>query len=205
MITAQQEVQNKTFIDLIRRMAYLAEHRINGMDSHIERIREYCLLMARHKGLPSMDAETIAYASMLHDIGKSALPDSILLKAGKLTHYELELVKRHTELGAQMLAGSPSLIIQAAQIIALNHHERWDGSGYPQNLEKYEVPMSARICALADVFDALTTERPYKESIPLDDGMALIEEQSGILFDPELVDLFIDAYPEVRKIYESHP
>ncbi len=142
-------------------------------------------------GMSAEDAETLRHAAALHDVGKIAVPDHILLKSGKLDAEEWVTMQRHTVVGAKLLAGSSSPLVQMAEIIARTHHERWDGSGYPEGLSGPEIPLVGRICAIADVFDALTSERPYKRAWSIDEARAEIARQSGAQFDPQLVELFL--------------
>jgi putative two-component system response regulator len=198
------ETQNKDLLDVIQRMAIMAEYQENQIEKHLERIKGYCLILARAYGFTTQEAESIAYASLLHDIGEIAIEDSILQKAGKLSAYELEKIKRHPVIGSEILHGSPSTILQTAETIAYTHHERWDGSGYPQGLAGEDIPITGRICALADVFDALTTYRPYKEEIPVEEALSLVEAASGQLFDPHLVALFRDNFDKIVQVYHNH-
>jgi len=194
------EVTSRELLDVVRRMALLAEYGEPGVKQHLERIRGYCYVLAKGLDLLPHDVEIISYASMLHDIGEIGIPASILLKAGKLTASEWDLVRQHPIIGAEILKGALSPILQAAEIIALTHHERWDGSGYPYGLKGEAIPLSGRICALADIFDALTTKRPYKDEIPLDEAYQLILDNSGILFDPQLVEIFKDNFDEIVRV-----
>ena len=194
------EVMNKELLDVVRRMASLAEYREPGIKNHIERIRGYCQVITRGLELPMQDVEIISSASQLHDIGEIGIPDAVLTRSGKLNAYEWDLVKRHPIIGAEILRGSPSVLLQAGEIIALTHHERWDGSGYPYGTRGEDTPLSGRICALADIFDALTTKRPYKQEIPVEDAHQLILENSGVLFDPALVKVFSENFDEIIKV-----
>jgi len=191
---------NEEFLDMVRRMAYLAEYRKVNTLSHLERIRGYCLLLATGAGLSSTEAKIISYASQLHDIGEIELPEAVASRTGQFTPYEWELIKRHPSIGADFLRGAPSVILQAAAVIALTHHERWDGSGYPRGLKGEEIPIGGRICALADTFDALTTKRAYKAETPVEDALKLIQETSGRFFDPALVEIFTEKFDKINEI-----
>jgi putative two-component system response regulator len=191
--------KTKDLVDLVRRMAAIAEYREPDIMQHLERIRGYCQVMANGMGLPSQESEAIGIASMLHDVGKAGLPDSILTNSGDLSPYEWDLMKRHTIMGAEILKDAQLPILQAGEVIALTHHERWDGSGYPYKLKGEDIPVSGRIVALADVFDALTTRRLYKKEITVECAYELIEESAGVLFDPELVNVFINNFSEILK------
>lgn len=198
------DVLNKDVVDIVRRMSALAEYREPGIKNHLERIRGYCHVIARGLDLSPQEAEIVANASQLHDIGEIGIPDALLNKAGKLAPYEWEVVKRHPIIGAEILRGSPSILLQAGEIIALSHHERWNGTGYPYGLEGEDIPLSGRICALADIFDALTTKRPYKDEIPVDEAYDLVLESSGVLFDPQVVQVFRDNFDELLIIRQNN-
>lgn len=198
------EILNREVLDVVRRMSALAEYREPGIKNHLERIRGYCMVVARGLDLSVQEVEVIANASQLHDIGEIGIPDAILTKAGKLSPYEWEVVKRHPVIGAEILRGSPSTLLQAGEIIALSHHERWDGSGYPYGLKGEDIPLSGRICALADIFDALTTKRPYKDEVSVEEAYDLILESSGVLFDPQLVTVFKDHFDEFLVIRQNN-
>lgn len=203
MTASRSESFYPEILDAIKRMAYIAEYRKTNTSSHLDRIREYCLVIATGMGLAAQEAQIIAYASQLHDVGEIALPEQLVTRKEKLTSYEWDLVKRHPIIGAEILRGSPSAILQMGEMIALTHHERWDGSGYPQGLKAEEIPIGGRICALADVFDALTTRRPYKEEIPVEVAVGLLCDSSGQFFDPKLVDVFqaeLDRIVEIRRM-----
>jgi putative two-component system response regulator len=184
-----QETYSKDQIDSIRVMAHMAEYRDGNIFNHIERIRGYAYIIARGYGLSAQEAEIISYACQLHDIGKVGLPDTIAFKTDNLSPYDWETMRQHTGIGANILKESPSVIFQAASVIALSHHERWDGSGYPQGLKGEDIPVSGRICALVDVFDALTTKR----------------ESAGKLFDPALVAIFLENADEVVRVLRNTP
>ncbi|NJD59196.1 MAG: HD domain-containing protein, partial [Anaerolineae bacterium] len=173
---------------------------------HLERIKGYVQVLGRGIGLTQSEYQLIATACQLHDIGKVGLPESLLLQQGQYSETELQKIKRHTIIGAELLSNSTSPLLQAAETIALNHHERWDGSGYPQGISGEEIPLSARMCALADVFDALTTPRPYKKEISPEDASRLISGAGGSLFDPQLVEVFgaeLPAFLKVKKTVEK--
>jgi putative two-component system response regulator len=136
----------------------------------------------------------------MHDIGKIGIPDSIMLKPGKLTDEEFAIMKKHPEIGAEILGESDSDLIALAKVVAMTHHEKWDGSGYPHGLKGENIPIEGRIVAIADVFDALTSKRPYKEAWTVDKAMAFLHDQSGIHFDPQLVTLFQQSLPSILYI-----
>lgn len=194
------DVINQELIDAIRRMAHLAEYRKPDILSHLERIRGYCEVIASGLGLPPTEVQVIACASQLHDIGEVEMPESVSNRNGQLTPYEWELIKRHPIIGADLLRGSSSPLLQMGEVIALTHHERWDGTGYPRGLQEEAIPLGGRICALADVFDALTTRRPYKAEISVESALLLVQETSGQFFEPQLVQVFNDHFGEILDV-----
>jgi putative two-component system response regulator len=187
-------------IEIVHRLVHAAEHRDTETAAHVSRMSHYSAALARARGMDETECETILIASKMHDIGKIGIPDQILLKDGRLTPAEWEIMKTHTEIGARILADSSSRILQLAHTIAMTHHERWDGGGYPRGLAGTAIPFYGRITALADVFDALTTPRPYKSAWSVEAAIAEIRDGSGRHFDPELVGLFLDILPEILSI-----
>src|SRR6188474_3775153 len=174
-------------IEIIERLANAAEFRDDNTGQHTERVAQMAALIARQIGLPDAQVSLIRRAAPLHDVGKIGVPDSILLKLGKLTDDEFEVVKTHTTIGARILSGSRFPILRLAEEIAFSHHERWDGNGYA-GIRRESIPLPGRIVAVADVFDALTQQRPYKEAWPVTEAIAEIERQRARHFDPALVD-----------------
>jgi len=203
MAILTSEVADRALLDTIYRMACLGEARKTNVKSHIERIRGYCFVLARSLGLPMQDVEIISYASQLHDIGEIVIPPEVYLKTGELTSAEWEMIQRHPIVGADMLRGSPSIILQAAEIIALTHHERWNGAGYPRGLKGEQIPLSGRICGLADIFDALTTKRNYKSEVTIDEAHDLIVESQGEMFDALLITAFQNSFNELVKVRQN--
>ncbi|MCG8510948.1 MAG: DUF3369 domain-containing protein [Rhodospirillales bacterium] len=171
---------------------------------HVRRVAEICEVLARELGLGDEQAELIKMAAPLHDVGKIGIPDSILNKPGKLDADEWETMKRHTEIGSHMLGRSQRPILKAASIIARDHHEKWDGSGYPANKSGEDIHIFGRIAALADVFDALGSDRSYKKAWPLNKTVALIEEERGQHFDPRVVDAFLAQLPAILEIRDNY-
>lgn len=186
--------------ETIQRLARAAEFRSDETALHIRRMCLYCELLARHAGLPEKRCELIRIASPMHDIGKIGTPDSILMKKGRLTPEEFEIMKNHAEIGYRILAGSSSEMLQLAANIAQTHHEKWDGSGYPRGLKGDEIPIEGRICAIADVFDALTSKRCYKDAFSVARSREIMDEGRGRHFDPDLLDLFWEHVDEVLVI-----
>jgi putative two-component system response regulator len=194
---------HKELLDAVWRMAYIAEYREGGNMTHLERIRGYTQVLAHGLGLTQAEVQLISTACQLHDIGKVGLPEGILLQEGQYSEAELKNIKLHTTIGAEILSNSNSALLQAAETIALNHHERWDGSGYPNGISGEQIPLSARLCAVADVFDALTTPRPYKKEVSVEAALALIIGASGSLFDPQIVQVFKDEFQNILKVKKS--
>ncbi|MBI9108383.1 MAG: response regulator [Spirochaetales bacterium] len=187
-------------LDTIHRLSRAAEYRDEDTSTHIQRMSSYTAALARRAGLSEQDVETILYSSSMHDIGKIGTPDNILLKKGKLSPEEWVIMKEHTVMGAEILKGSSSEFLKRGRIIALTHHEKWNGEGYPEGLEKENIPLEGRISAVADVFDALTTRRPYKEAFPVEEAFSIIREGRGSHFDPNLVDCFLSISDEILSI-----
>ncbi len=200
---ATQEIRSREK-ETILRLSRAAEYRDPDTGAHLLRMSHYSRLIAVQIGLSPEEQELILEASPMHDVGKVGIPDAILLKPGRLDAAEFEIMKRHPRLGYEILADSTSPLLQAAAIIALNHHEKFDGSGYPQGLSGEAIPLYGRIVAIADVFDALTSERPYKQAWPLERARAFLVEQAGKHFDPVLVEAFLRAWDEVRAIHDRY-
>lgn len=190
--------------EIILRLGQAAEYKDNETGMHVIRMSRYSASIGRAAGLSKMECEMLLAASPMHDLGKIGIPDSILLKLGKLDEKEWEIMKTHPVIGAKILSNSNSELLKTAEAIALVHQEKWDGSGYPKGLKGEEIPIFGRIVALADVFDALTTERPYKKAWSIEKSVAFIEEQSGKHFDPQLVPHFIKILPEILEIKEKY-
>lgn len=187
-------------LDIIRRLGRAAEYRDNETGLHIIRMSKVSELLARACGMNDDEADMVLNASPMHDIGKIGVPDRILLKPGKLDPEEWEVMKTHATIGSEILSGHGSNLIEAARAIALTHHEKWDGSGYPAGLRGEDIPLVGRIVAVSDVFDALTSERPYKRAWSVDESTAFLRTQSGRHLDPWLIELFMDILPDVLAI-----
>jgi putative two-component system response regulator len=196
-----------TQLEIIRRLGRAAEFKDNQTGLHVIRMSHYSRLIAEAAGVPEPQLDVLLNAAPMHDVGKIGIPDRILQKPGRLTAEEWKLMRRHPTIGAEIIGDHASPVLEMAREIALTHHERWDGQGYPAGLREGEIPLTGRIVALADVFDALTTRRPYKEAWEVDRAVAYLREQSGSQFDPRLVPAFMEALPEVltfRDRYADH-
>jgi putative two-component system response regulator len=191
--------------ETIQRLSIASEYRDEETGAHIHRISHYTRLLAQRVGMDEEYVERIRLASPLHDVGKIATPDAILRKPGKHTPEEWEIMKTHSESGYRILAGSGFPVLDMAAEIALTHHEKWDGSGYPQGLKGEDIPLCGRLTAVADVFDALSTERVYKPAFPLEKCLRIIREGRGTHLDPAIVDVFLEHLDEVLTIQKDFP
>jgi len=191
---------HSTRLEIIRRLGRAAEYKDNETGLHVIRMSHYSRLIANQINANEEWVECLFNAAPMHDIGKIGIPDANLLNPNKLSDEEWELMRKHPEFGAEIIGDNDSELLKMAKEIALNHHEKWDGSGYPKGLKGEEIPLTARIIAVADVFDALTTKRPYKEAWSVECAISFIDEKSGSHFDPELVLAFHKALPEILKI-----
>ena len=194
-------VETKT--EILERLCLAAEYRDNETGQHLKRLRAYCSTIGRALGLDYSEYNNISLASSMHDIGKIGIPDTILYKPGKLTDKEMSIMKTHTIIGAKILSKSKSKLLQMAETISLTHHEKWDGTGYPNNLRKEEIPLVGRIVGICDVFDALVSERPYKKAWPLEKAFKEIQFQGGTHFDPKMVELFLESKAELSDIVQT--
>jgi len=206
----EQKVQERTQeledtrLDVVHRLGRAAEYKDNETGLHVVRMSKIAHLLAVALGMSDADAKLLLHASPMHDIGKIGIPDGVLLKPGKLDPDEWEVMKTHCQIGAEILGDHPSPLMQMARLVAITHHEKWDGSGYPKGLKGEAIPLVGRITAVADVFDALTSERPYKKGWAIEDAAAFIKEQSGQHFDPTVVDKFTEHLDEIVTIRNTH-
>lgn len=198
----RNEELRETRLQIIQRLGLAAEYKDNETGLHVIRMSHYSRTLSLALGFSLECAEDLLHASPMHDIGKIGIPDGILQKPGKLMLEEWEIMKKHPTIGAEIIGDHNSSLLQLAKSIALNHHEKWDGSGYPSGLKGDEIPIEARIVALADVFDALTTERPYKKAWEISDAIQYMNRESGKHFDPSIVPIFLDQMPEILEIRE---
>ncbi|MBT4090985.1 HD domain-containing phosphohydrolase [Desulfobacula sp.] len=190
-------------LDTIHRLSCASEYKDEDTGAHINRMSNYSSVVAHQMGLTRDEVDTILYAAPMHDAGKIGIPDKVLLKPGKLDPGEWEIMKQHTTIGGKILSNSDSEFIKLAEVIALTHHEKWDGSGYPRGLKGAAIPLAGRITAIADVFDALMSKRPYKEPFSLEKSFAIIREGQGSHFDPEVVEAFFAVEKEILLIKET--
>ncbi|WP_088968354.1 HD domain-containing phosphohydrolase [Vogesella sp. LIG4] len=198
---AQQRLRESAAQDLIMRLSRMAESRDQATGRHLERMAQYSCIIAAQLGLDEHVQELLLLAAPMHDIGKVAIPDHVLLKPGRLSVEEFDTMQSHAVRGAEFLRGSSSPLLEMAYHIAMTHHEKFDGSGYPNGLAGEAIPLVGRIVAVADVFDALTSARPYKPAWPLEDALAYLQEQRGRHFDPQVVDAFFAAREEIMAVY----
>lgn len=201
-LARSQRQTQRAYAENIRMLVELTDARHRGTGGHLERIRTYARILAEAMDLPASERELLQLAAPMHDIGKVAIPDRILSKQGLLTEEERKLVERHTVIGHEILKSSVSDLMAAGAEIALTHHERWDGSGYPHGVAGDDIPLFGRIVAVVDVYDALTTNRPYRRASPPADAIAMIEAAQG-QFDPTIVDAFQAERRRFERAHES--
>jgi two-component system response regulator RpfG len=199
LLSSMHEIEERER-ETLSRLARAIEYRDAGTSAYLERMARVAGLIAEGMGLPEDEVRTIELAAPLHDIGKIAIPDAILLKPGPLDPHEVEQMRRHPRIGHQLLADSHNRFIQASAVIALRHHERYDGSGYPDGLKGEQIPLEARITTTADVFDALISPRPYKPAWSIEEALDYLDAQRGLLFDPDCVDVLLREEDRLREI-----
>lgn len=198
-----RELKNTTSY-IIRSLGRAAEYRDNETGMHVVRMSKFCVRMAQELGHDAEYLDLIREASTMHDVGKIGIPDAILLKPGRLTPEEFTIMKQHVTIGVDILSGFQSPMVEMARIIAATHHEKWDGSGYPNGLKGEDIPLEGRIVALCDVFDALTSVRPYKTAWSIEDAVAHLEKGAGNHFDPALVEVFKQVLPDILRIRDEY-
>jgi putative two-component system response regulator len=195
-----------TRLEIIRRLGRAGEYRDNETGMHVVRMSHIARIVGLKQGLSESEAELVLQAAPMHDVGKIGIPDRILLKPGPLDRDEWEIMKRHTTMGAEIIGEHPSELLRAARVVALRHHERWDGSGYPDGLVGEAIPRIARVVAIADVFDALLSARPYKKPWTVEATIEALKSESGRHFEPSAVSALLDTLPEclaVRSKYKD--
>ena len=199
LVEAQWRTEH-AFLDTVQRLAIVAAYKDKDTALHVKRMSRYSAILASGLCLSPKEVDIVLHASQMHDVGKIGIPDAILLKPAKLDAHEWDIMKQHTIMGGHMLSGSPSELMQAGRTIALSHHERWDGSGYPKGLEGEDIPLLGRVCAVADVFDAVTTQRPYREAFSDQEAYRILREGRGTQFDPRVVDVFFSQVDEIVTV-----
>jgi len=199
LVQQRTEELTNTRLEIIRRLGRAAEYKDNETGLHVIRMSLFCKFIAQDIGLDTEWCDLLYNAAPMHDIGKIGIPDAVLLKPGKLNADEWQLMKKHAEFGAKIIGKHNTPLLQMAEEIAISHHEKWDGSGYPRGLKGTDIPLSGRIVAIADVFDALTSERPYKKAWSEERALDLLREESGKHFDPELLPHFFNSLAKVRE------
>ncbi|WP_337841593.1 two-component system response regulator [Rheinheimera sp.] len=199
----QAEELKQTRLQVIQRLGRAAEYKDNETGLHVLRMSHYAHVLALAYGLDTQQAENLLHAAPMHDIGKIGIPDHILLKPGKLTTEEFAEMKRHPLIGAEIIGHCDSALLQVAKQVALYHHEKWDGTGYPYGLKAEQIPLEARIVAVADVFDALTSPRPYKPAWSLEQTMDYMQQQKGLHFEPVLIELLEQKLPDILAIQQK--
>ncbi|MGR0278987.1 HD domain-containing phosphohydrolase [Marinomonas dokdonensis] len=198
--TNRLDAIHQSRLELVQTLGRAAEYKDNETGQHVIRMSHYSKIMAKAIGFSERAAEELLHAAPMHDVGKIGIPDAILLKPGKLTDEEWAVMRQHASMGAEIIGQHSSSLLKLARVIALTHHEKWDGSGYPNGLKGAEIPIEGRIVAIADVFDALTSERPYKRAWTVEEAVNLMKEQSGKHFDPDLVTVFEDCLSEILLV-----
>lgn len=191
-------------LETIYRLSMASEYKDEDTGAHVKRMSRYSVAVARRLGLDESTCDAILYAAPMHDLGKIGIPDRILVKPARLSPLEWEIIKQHTIIGAKILQGSDAEFIRLGETIARSHHEKWDGSGYPNSLKGVEIPIAGRITAIADVFDALTVKRPYKEPFSVEKSLSIIQEGMGSHFDPDVVDAFFAIQNEILAIKRQY-
>jgi putative two-component system response regulator len=203
-VTRAQRLVQEGHLDTIRRLTIAAEYKDHDTAGHIARIGRYSEVVGYAMHLAPGMVDLLLHAAPMHDVGKLGIPDHILLKAGPLTGEERAIMNTHTTIGAQILTGSSSPVIQMGELVALSHHEKWDGTGFPRALSGEEIPLEARICTVVDFFDALTMDRPYRKAVPNDEVVQMILDETGSRFDPSVVEIFLDVRGDIEQIQAEY-
>lgn len=203
LVEEQTQDLHKAQLEVVNRLTHAAEFRDGQTGFHNKRLSKYCSIIGRSYGLLKGANWLLYHAVPMHDLGKLGIADSILLKKGSLTPKEYEIIKEHCEIGGDLLKGGNSKLLKIARAVALTHHEHWDGSGYPKGMPGKKIPLAGRIVAICDVFDALTSQRPYKEAWKFEEAVKEIQRLNNTFFDPQIVKLFIQNLSEIRKVYDQ--
>ena len=190
----------ETQLKIVQRLGRAAEYKDNETGLHVIRMSHFARLLALASGFSEAAADRLFHAAPMHDVGKIGIPDHILLKPGPLNEDEWKIMRRHPQIGAEIIGEHASPLLKTARTISLTHHEKWDGSGYPNQLQGEKIPLIGRMIAIVDVFDALTTERPYKRAWTIEDAIAYLKQESGRHFDPELITSFLKVMPGIIEI-----
>ncbi len=197
------QIIEQTQVEVIIRLGKAAEFRDDETGKHIERIADYVNLITEKLGMNREQRIMMQYAAPMHDVGKIGIPDGVLMKTGKLTVHEFKIIKLHTVIGNKILSGTTLPLLELAKEIAISHHERWDGDGYPMGLKGSDIPISGRIVAITDVFDALTSKRVYKEAWPIEQALEYLRDMRGKQFDPDIVDAFFAVVDQITNVRQS--
>lgn len=203
-VRERTEQLHKTQLEIIRKLGRAAEYKDNETGLHVIRMSKYAQQIALAYGLSEDESELLLNAAPMHDIGKIGIPDNVLQKPGKLDKEEWEIMTQHPRMGSEIIGEQTSELLKAAKIAAATHHEKWNGKGYPNNIKGEDIPIYGRIISIADVFDALTSVRPYKKAWPVEEAVDLIKRESGEQFDPAVVDAFFKAFDKIMEIKEKH-
>lgn len=204
MVRERTAELHHTRLEIIKRLGRAGEFRDNETGMHVIRVAHFCRLLGEAARMNGEDVDLLFNAAPMHDIGKIGIRDQVLLKPGKLDDDEIKVMRRHVPFGAEIIGEHGDHLLSMARLIALTHHEKWDGTGYHRGLKGEEIPLVGRITSIADVFDALTSVRPYKKAWPVEDAVKLIQREAGTSFDPELVQKFVGLLPQILAVREKY-
>lgn len=204
MVRERTAELHHTRLEIIKRLGRAGEFRDNETGMHVIRVAHFCRLLGEAARMNEEDVDLLFNAAPMHDIGKIGIRDHVLLKPGKLDNDEIKIMRQHVPFGAEIIGEHADRLLSMARLIALTHHEKWDGTGYHRGLKGEEIPLVGRITSIADVFDALTSVRPYKKAWPVEDAVKLIQREAGTTFDPELVPKFVALLPQILEIREKY-
>jgi putative two-component system response regulator len=204
MVRERTAELHHTRLEIIKRLGRAAEFRDNETGMHVIRVAHFCRLLGEAVRMNEEDVDLLFNAAPMHDIGKIGIRDHVLLKPGKLDDDEIKIMRQHVPFGGEIIGEHADRLLSMARLIAMTHHEKWDGTGYHRGLKGEEIPLVGRITSIADVFDALTSVRPYKKAWPVEDAVKLIQREAGTSFDPELVQKFVALLPQILAIREKY-